>query len=414
MNILNLATTTSGGAGIATANIDKLFNKHGFNSVVITKADFINEGGVFKKVSRRLRKMVDGNITDDNYYFFNQNESKQIVTAEKILGLTKFAPDVILLHWVSNFINSKTIQELRVRTDAQILWLMMDNAPLTGGCHYPWDCKGYQNNCNNCPAILKESMKDIAADNLSLKKKYIPDDLKLIAVSETDYCRAKLSSLFKTENVHKVFLPIDHELFKPGDKQEARKLLKLDPDKRVILYGARSVSEKRKGVAYFRAALESLKTIAAKNNDSLSNYQLLIIGKADNKAPNYDELGINVVRVGHLDEQKLIKAYQASDLFVSTSLEDSGPMMINQSVMCGLPVVAFDVGVARDLVINKETGFLVKEIDYQNLAIHIYKILTSSQDEYNYYSNNCRNNSMNLFRPKVFIESFKSIIRNND
>jgi glycosyltransferase involved in cell wall biosynthesis len=59
------------------------------------------------------------------------------------------------------------------------------------------------------------------------------------------------------------------------------------------------------------------------------------------------------------DDRKLSLHYQASELFVSSSLQDAGPMMVNESIMCGTPVVAFNLGVSEDLVINGITGYIL-------------------------------------------------------
>ncbi len=34
----------------------------------------------------------------------------------------------------------------------QFLLYMMDMAPMTGGCHYAWDCEKYKMKCGGCPA----------------------------------------------------------------------------------------------------------------------------------------------------------------------------------------------------------------------------------------------------------------------
>lgn len=43
-------------------------------------------------------------------------------------------------------------------------------------------------------------------------------------------------------------------------------------------------------------------------------------------------------------------------------------MMINESIMSGTPVASFDMGVAKDLVIDGQTGFRVAVGDAQALA----------------------------------------------
>jgi glycosyltransferase involved in cell wall biosynthesis len=85
-------------------------------------------------------------------------------------------------------------------------------------------------------------------------------------------------------------------------------------------------------------------------------------------------------------------------------------MMINEAIMCGTPVVSFDMGVAPDLVHTGKTGYRAKLRDSQDLATGITEILTLSEDAYNRMSYNCRELGLKLCHPKVQVESFERLI----
>lgn len=75
---------------------------------------------------------------------------------------------------------------------------MLDDAPITGGCHFPWDCLGYTAQCGSCPGIYSNDRYDITYKQLQQKKELFEKiDISAIATSEGDYLRAKSSSLFK-------------------------------------------------------------------------------------------------------------------------------------------------------------------------------------------------------------------------
>jgi len=98
---------------------------------------------------------------------------------------------------------------------------MYDMAPFTGGCHYAWDCKRYQNNCGSCPGLYSSDPFDITYENLIFKKKYISKtNIQIIAASEWQYRQAKNSSLFSNKPVHKILLSIDPSVFKPVNKKK--------------------------------------------------------------------------------------------------------------------------------------------------------------------------------------------------
>jgi glycosyltransferase involved in cell wall biosynthesis len=82
--------------------------------------------------------------------------------------------------------------------------------------------------------------------------------------------------------------------------------------------------------------------------------------------------------LGHLSEEaRLATAYRAADVFVCPSVEDAGPMMIPEAMLCGTPVVAFNTGGAPDLVVTGKTGFLAQLGDTAHLARGLLQVLAS-------------------------------------
>jgi len=404
LNILNLAISDEGGAGIATRYYNDLFREDGHNSILVVKMSNLKNNGVVvleKKVAKyslnNLIKKTNFLLTryfltrkiglvDPKYAFLNLFEKKKYSTARKILKNTPFKPDIIALYWISDFINSKIINDLQKLTKAKIVWFMTDNAPMTGGCHYPWECRGYENDCSNCPALLKK--KEIAKENLSFKLNNLPKNLELVTGSESDYQRALNSYLFKSKTIHKIHAPLDENKFVPSDKSHAKAFFGIDSNKRVIYNGSISYIDLRKGSVLFQEALLLLQKKYEEEGKDINELLILIAG---NKNEGIIEgLKIPIKRVSYLSESDLIKAYSAADVFVSSSLEDSGPLMVNQSIMCGTPVVSFDIGVAVDFVNNGETGYRVKLRNVHDLAMGIKKILDLDLLEYQRMSNNCR------------------------
>lgn len=201
--ILNLSALDYSGAGKFAVDFSRLLQKNGLQSYLVVKDSKVGGDDIIayqdssynNLVGKFWRKSFKKKLTDDlfdyDYYFYNKFETLSVVSAQKILGLIPKKPDVIFVHWVTDFINAKVIHELHRLTNAKIYWLVIDNAPLTGGCHYPWTCDGYKHSCSACPAIRVDKYKWIAQKNLLFKKKYLPDDLCLITFSKSDFVRAK-------------------------------------------------------------------------------------------------------------------------------------------------------------------------------------------------------------------------------
>jgi len=407
MNILNLATTDENAAGVASKIVNEMFLRAGHQSLLLVKESASGHPGVKALINRKygshintLAGRIENRLSimyrkirpldrDDKYSFHNLNEGKKYISGKEILAAVPFKPDVILLFWVSNFVNMETIAEL-AESGAKIIWMMTDNAPLTGGCHYPWDCKGFHTDCSGCPAILTPGAKKVASRNMDIKKRFIPDNLEILSSSESDYQRSKQSALFRDKKVHKLLAPIDETRFKPGDKTAARAFFGIPEGKKVIFYGANAFSDPRKGGANFLNALNILKETLRQPDSKYSPSDVLLLLAGKERPVHFLDIGYTVKEAGYLSENELITAYQAADFLVSPSLEDSGPMIVNQSIVCGTPMLAFNTGVAMDLIETGVTGYKARLFDDEDLAQGLKYMLNLSADELQEMSANCR------------------------
>ena len=105
----------------------------------------------------------------------------------------------------------------------------------------------------------------------------------------------------------------------------------------------------------------------------------------------------NTISVGYLSDNQLIEMYQMADVFVCPTLADAGPMMVNQALLCGTPVVAFPVGVSVELVQTGTTGYQAQYGDSKDLAKGIDFILSLPSIEWQNMSANCRKNGVETF-----------------
>ena len=386
--VLNLSAIDYGGAGKFTLHFNDLLRRIDCTTYLVVKDVKTNYPHLITypestekpivKLQRKLAKQQYTEAdTEKDYYFYTLYDRFSTISARKILSLLPAKPDVIIVHWVSDFINSETLHELQKLSEAKVYILMLDNAPITGGCHYPWSCEGYITTCSVCPAIIKKSIKWISQKNLVLKNEYLPTDATLLVFSDNDLNRAKRSSLFKDKSIIK--LPgylIDETKYKPGSQADAKAYFNINQSQRVVFFGATSLTEKRKGMHLLIDALAHI---------TVENVTYLVAGNAP-EPWNHDHFKL----VGNLTEEQLITAYQAADIFVCPTLEDSGPTMINQALMCGTPIVSFETGIGGDLVHTGKTGYRAKHNDSYDLATGINNLLNLSASELQLLRDNSR------------------------
>lgn len=86
-------------------------------------------------------------------------------------------------------------------------------------------------------------------------------------------------------------------------------------------------------------------------------------------------VGANVRFVGPVAHDRIPDAFAATSLFVATSERSNKSIATCEALLCGVPVVAFDVGETHDVVRNGETGVLVRDGRIDALADAIVALL---------------------------------------
>ena len=385
MKVLHLSTHDYGGAGKAAHRLHRNLAARGVDSRMLvlyrrTTDPAVHQVGrrgmlyrarnVWVKLHLKLRTHKD--------YYFQQQLHAPVRDAAGLGRLAGFQPDVIVAHWISNFLSVANLRWMQADTGAPVVWYLMDMAPFTGGCHYAWDCPGYRRQCGRCPALYSDDPDDLSHRTWEAKREHLQRmDLVAVAGSGQQAEQAKRASLLAGKRVERILVGLDGGVFRPGDRAAARARLGLPADRQVVFFSGSLPEERRKGMA---PLAEALRRLAGEEPEITSRVLLATTSDLSRFDPVFG--GVFPCRnLGFQDDAGLAAAYQAADLFVSPSVEDSGPMMINEAVLCGTPVAAFDVGVATDLVHTGETGYRAAPGDTADLARGIRTLLDLPAEE---------------------------------
>lgn len=393
--ILHLTSLATGGAGNYTMDFHRNVLAHGYDSYIAVRGKemiypdgsvhHINETKFYwwNKLKRHVfRTIVKHSGIDNAYSMYNLCERFTCHSAADTLAAMPVKPDVVFVHWVSDYANAEFIAELKQLSGAEIVFIPVDHALYSGGCHYQIDCQGYKDGCYNCPATTSRIVKKGIEKNYAFKKKYLPKST--VIVTKADECRLSQSSIYNSFRFEKLVAPMDANKFFPAEDRKAlRKQWNLPINNKIVFFGATSLDERRKGMKELIDAFPEVQTkdvvyVAAGNVKSLS-------------------LPDNTTAMGYLNESQLIQMYQIADVFVCPSLADAGPMMVNQALLCGTPVVAFPVGVSAELVQTEKTGYQAKYGDAKDIAKGIDNVLSLSSDEWKKMSKCCRQLAMDTY-----------------
>lgn len=101
-------------------------------------------------------------------------------------------------------------------------------------------------------------------------------------------------------------------------------------------------------------------------------------------------MGIPTLNLGYVsgDRMKSI-AYSAADVFIFPTRADNLPLVLQESMACGTPMVSFKVGGVPDLVRPGITGYLAQPEDTQDFCNGIVQLLVDREQRLK-MSENCR------------------------
>ena len=100
-----------------------------------------------------------------------------------------------------------------------------------------------------------------------------------------------------------------------------------------------------------------------------SDVELIIFG-ADEKLEALN-VSLKVHNLGTLHDEQLIAAYRAASVMVVPSLSENLSNIIMESLSCGTPVVAFNIGGNSDMIDHKQNGYLAEPFNSEDLAAGI-------------------------------------------
>lgn len=388
-NILVLSTTDEKGYGHGWSIYEK-FKDLGLNTdyVCLTKSDektkkyFIDLTGkwsfsyLFYKLCVKLSKLP---------FVFHKSakgmyKGLTFANAQDVLDKIDFTPDYIIICTYHFFLSPKSIYQLWKQTGATIVLNMCDEKLISGGCPYPINCDGYKSGCNNCPrySFGKWIPQYIYAE----KTKYFsPIPLHLVG-TRYDLEKTIFAPFLAGKKQHiSVAIPKMPIIM---SKAEAREFFGIDKKSFVIMVGAVSVDNPIKG---FKELMQSINIFS----QEITNRPVVLFVLGRNIPQMNIPANIKLLTPGFLDFIGLSKAYYACDIFASSSIIDSGPMMVNYAFACGRPVVSFEVGIALDLVIKGETGWLAKLKDTQDFAKGLSYFYSQPQECMTRFEINCKN-----------------------
>lgn len=330
----------SGGAARAAVRLHLgLMREPGVESLLIDLGDGARGSGVLPlaprrsrdSLFRRLKRRKWGQIVSRQFASTTPPASNPIGWGDIEMLKLLPVPDVWNLHWVSWFLDWQTMLPWMAER-APIVWTLHDLNPLMGIWHYE-------------PLPEERTRERMSYESLAVELKRdalarIPKDrLTFVGPSRwmVEECRkSPVTKGFKVEHIPN---GLDTKVFTPRDSILLRRMFGISEEAKVIGFIADNINDPRKGVQSLLEALRRLK-------GEIQNLHLVTVGNGEVSCEGIGHTALGPI----LNDQILSFFYSACDIFVCPSLQDNLPNTVMESLACGTPVAAYNVGGLPDMV----------------------------------------------------------------
>lgn len=402
-----------------------------FSNLQISSYDLI--GNKFN--GHNLHKMLrDKGVDSKQVVWYKQSEdintfyydfSRKTATKDLISQKMFLDSDIIHLHMVHNIID---LNYLPIMTSLKPTVITLHDPFFLGGhCVHHFDCNSWKTHCADCRYLNKMFAidNDYTALNFELKKNAIQNsNISAIVASKWMENKVKQSPIWENKKIYYLPFGTDQNIFKPAIKNDIRKELNINENNFVIMFREDSVSYK--GLDIIKKALSKIK--------NRKNITIIAVGEEGLLEDFADKF--NIIEYGWVtDDKKLAKLYQACDIFLMPSRQETFGAMAIEAMSCGKTVLSITgEGTALPEVINSpECGLAVDEKNFtQKLEYFIdntneLKIRGEKSVKYakqNYNRENYLNGMMNIYKDiiknhhveynkKIVLEQLKKYSCNN-
>jgi glycosyltransferase involved in cell wall biosynthesis len=266
-----------------------------------------------------------------------------------------------------------------VLSDKKVIWTLHDERILTGHCSCTLGCDSWKLGCGNCPDLTIYPSVNHDQTTLVLKetKKWI-NALNPVIVCPSEWLSNRVKIAYPSiKTVCVIPNGIDTSVFRPMNRSEIRNELQLPLDKKIILFVAEfSTNNPFKGGSILRSLIK---------DSEFDNILFVTVG-GESKSDYLNHFSFPYIE----DEQLLAKLYASSDVLLYPTQADNFPLVVLESMACGTPVIASNLGGIPEIINHPSVGCLVdKYSSKQNFKDKLLVFLDKNEKEIEIMRSQC-------------------------
>ncbi len=280
--------------------------------------------------------------------------------------------DVVHLHWLADgFISIEDLQAVQ----KPLVFSLHDMWLFTAGCHYTQGCEQFRQACSECHLFNQSDyqrqrlpLRDILQHNWHRKAALFRHKMPIMVVGLSRWIteQARLSNLLSETDICTLPNPIDPQCFFPDDNADILLDFGVPVDKPLVLFGAiNGTQDPRKGYKHLQSAFSQAQL--------QQDVRIVTFGNRDyfeSRVGNIDCINLPV-----LDNVQIRQLLSHCKMLILPSEQENLSNMVMESLACGTPVVAFDIGGNADMIIDGKNGRLASVVNSETLANEIANVL---------------------------------------
>ncbi|MDF7799796.1 glycosyltransferase [Pontiellaceae bacterium B1224] len=365
MKVLHLNYASNDGSGNAARRLSNALGRTGVDSEFIFFRPYHLETAKITWLEKKLNGVI--NILFSKLF---GSESLNIIPTSILGYVNASAADVVHLHWINaEMISIRQISKI----EKPLVWTFHDMWPICGSEHYV-DGQRYGDVYKKKPSnsFKGKIMEFVRCSTWKRKKKHLVQlNFSIITPGNWMTKCAQESSLFGHLPSKTIFNSLNLEAFAPQDtKVRCREKLGLPLGKKIILFGAYNVSDKRKGGDLLQEALRLLQ--------HMDDLVVVVFGR-DGKEQLAD---LETIWLGRIEgDEAMAEVCNCADVVCVPSRQETFGQTASEPLACGVPVVAFNATGLKDVVDHKVNGYLAEPYDPVDLARGLEWVLVKKEQD---------------------------------
>ena len=401
MKVLQINTSSQGGAGIVASVLNNELNKIGVNSSILN----LMSGGLredpFAHPFLTMAASIDEFAVKTPGVPTQLSHLRSHQSRVMIDQIADF--DVIHLHWIEGFLNSHDLSRILSRGQ-KIVWTIHDMRPFTAACHHAGSCSGFAHDCSNCPQARPQFRKSV---KLNLTRRVgilgqVKNKIHFVSPSNWLADLAAKSTLVNGSPLRVIGNPINSIFFNVVDKRIARQKLQIDEQSLVVTIVAKNLDDPNKQV---QEMIDQFETFASKSN---SRAQLLLVGDGG-RGLRANSL---VRKLGNLAPASLRDVYCATNLILSGSFVESFGLTLAEAGALGVPSLTSVGHAASEGWVDGLNGFTFSDV--AKLPEKLFGIFELSEEERLKIGSNATDHFTNTSHPstvsKLYAQLYEDVL----